>query len=660
MSKSSDLIEKYSFIVKEASIESGETEINGFRLRKFQEELYDSLGKYKNVLLNAPTGSGKTFTLILGAIKSAIQGSYPPVVGIYPSKALVYDQARSVRKTLRNMNLKENKDNSHIGLGCDRFEGTINICRQGTCESINVPVNTCVLTSEVKELPSEFTPSNEVTIVFTVPEYPFMILSGMKKQYLFSKVIETSINEKDFYNAIKNVKVHVHKNDARQLLDYFALFFNGYWFIDEFHLYTGISRASLKTLIEMRDNYNSKTREVRTTVFSSATPVNLNYDKSIEANYSGQGDIVRKKTLVNFFVTISNPQEALSKYINDNPIPNEPRTAIILDRVYYITKICETINNGTVVWGLNKSHGGCKKISQGLENERLIIGDLAMSYGIDLDFDLGYIHAHDAETLIQRFGRIGRHGVGQAEVNVFIKGNFSKEELKKLNKEINYRDFLEIINKIYRKRIDDGLDKIFFSKIRHNALIKAFSLIYALAQGEFVYDETKQWYELIDNVKLNTRPSFDDIFYVLAFRPGGLKGKWCDSGEDELFTMLRNFRYNSDNGCFNYEPLKEAPFLIPRNDIIERIKKASCDLMTFNDFVKLAHPSLVLLKQNVVIPLDEIKDLKSSYVVLLKRNCVQWDNFSEMAELVATYENALVIYSNPEKNGAALALAIFI
>jgi CRISPR-associated endonuclease/helicase Cas3 len=82
--------------------------------------------------------------------------------------------------------------------------------------------------------------------------------------------------------------------------------------------------------------------------------------------------------------------------------------------------------------------------------------------------------------------------------------------------------------------------------------------------------------------------------------------------------------------------------------------------MTFNDFVKLAHPSLVLLKQNVVIPLDEIKDLKSSYVVLLKRNCVQWDNFSEMAELVATYENALVIYSNPEKNGAALALAIFI
>jgi len=124
--------------------------------------------------------------------------------------------------------------------------------------------------------------------------------------------------------------------------------------------------------------------------------------------------------------------------------------------------------------------------------------------------------------------------------------------------------------------------------------------------------------------------------------------------------MLRNFRYNSDNGCFNYEPLKEAPFLIPRNDIIERIKKASCDLMTFNDFVKLAHPSLVLLKQNVVIPLDEIKDLKSSYVVLLKRNCVQWDNFSEMAELVATYENALVIYSNPEKNGAALALAIFI
>ena len=93
----------YELTVKEAFIEPGNTVINGVRLRKFQEEVFDSLGKYKRVLLRAPTGSGKTFTLVLGAVKSFLEASLYPVVGIYPSRALVYDQARSVKETLIRM-----------------------------------------------------------------------------------------------------------------------------------------------------------------------------------------------------------------------------------------------------------------------------------------------------------------------------------------------------------------------------------------------------------------------------------------------------------------------------------------------------------------------------------------------------------------------------
>ena len=87
-----------SLTVKEAYIEYGDTTINGLRLRKFQEELFDSLGKYNRILLRAPTGSGKTFTLILGAIKSYLERNLYPVVGIYPSRALVYDRPGACRK----------------------------------------------------------------------------------------------------------------------------------------------------------------------------------------------------------------------------------------------------------------------------------------------------------------------------------------------------------------------------------------------------------------------------------------------------------------------------------------------------------------------------------------------------------------------------------
>ena len=65
------------------------------------------------------------------------------------------------------------------------------------------------------------------------------------------------------------------------------------------------------------------------------------------------------------------------------------------------------------------------------------------------------------------------------------------------------------------------MDGIFFSKVRHDVLIRAFSLIYAISNGEQVYDLVRNWYpEKLNPLKL--RPSYDDYFNVFAYRPGGL------------------------------------------------------------------------------------------------------------------------------------------
>jgi len=657
-----------SLTVKEAYIEYGDTAINGVRLRKFQEELFDSLGKYNRILLRAPTGSGKTFTLILGAIKSYLERNLYPVVGIYPSRALVYDQARSVMETLKRMGLKSSERNSSSsgnqslnGAGQEgeeqtTFTGRLNINGKDLGE---ISIKVYILTSEVKQIPREFQFPSSPSIVLTVPEYPYMFMTGMNRQSVASRVLEAAMRYSfdEAINELTKREGGVPKSGVRDLLSYFSVFFNGYWFIDEFHLYSGISRESMLTLVEMFEKYNSVFKGNKSVVFSSATPVPLVFDKVIEVKTSTEGSKIRGRTKVVFHLVGKNPQENLVNYVVSNATQGQGRkTAVILDRVYYLAELCNKVSDAAVVWGIDKPFGNCRKVTAGLEKEDFIIGNQAMSFGIDLPLELGFVHAHDAETFIQRFGRFGRHG--DAEVHVFLEADYNVvRELRALeNKELTYDEFLQLVNRIYEKRVDDGLDEISFSKARHDVLIRAFSLIYAISNGEQVYNLVRNWYPekvdpLVDPSKI--RPSYDDYFNVFAYRPGGLTGSWCDGGTDDLFSLIRNFRYR-ENGCFTDETLRESPGIVPRKP--ENVK---CSFMRFSEFNESLRPRLVLRRQNYSLLMGGMKEFQDSYVVILTRDCVNWENFTEMARLVSTYEKAIPIYKDDDMK-VAIGLALFI
>jgi CRISPR-associated endonuclease/helicase Cas3 len=419
----------------------------------------------------------------------------------------------------------------------------------------------------------------------------------------------------------------------------------------------------------------------KTVVFSSATPVPLQFDKVIEVKTSTEGSKIRGRTKVVFHLVGKNPQQNLVNYVVSNAAQRQGRkTAVILDRVYYLAELCNKVNDAAVVWGIDKPFGNCRKVTAGLEKEDFIIGNQAMSFGIDLPLELGFIHAHDAETFIQRFGRFGRHG--DAEVHVFLEDdNEVKRELKALeNKEVTYDEFLQLVNKIYKKRVDDGLDEIFFSKVRHDVLIRAFSLLYYISNGEQVDKPVRNWYpEKLDLVKVDPskiRPSYDDYFKVFAYRSGGLKGKWCDGGTDDqpsrklpteasehverngddLFSLIRNFRY-SENGCFTNEILRESPGIILRKS--KDFEKSECAFMHFSEFNESFGPRLELTRQKSSLLMGGMKEFQDSYVVLLKSDCVNWKDFTEMAKLISTYESAIPIYKN-DKMKVAVGLALFI
>jgi len=647
--------DKIAVTLKDVYLPTSNLKINGIRLREFQEELYKDLDNYNEICLQAPTGSGKTFSLLIMLAKLVTKGWSLPVVGIYPSRVLVYDQAKTVRKTLKCFAGFKDEGNG-------RFSGKIEVEEDGNkiASTDKIKVTVVELTSEKKKdalhVLMNYVPSSKnYLILLTVPEYPFMYISHLKDVNLyFGRIIEYVI--KGVTN--RNLGEVFSKPWIRDIFTEFSRYFYGYFFIDEFHLYSGLARASLFTLKRMIDDYASKQLVKPKFVFSSATPSEIQCQKVITAQSSNEGVKIKKKTNLLFHLGSKNPQQDLVDYVSN--VKFDKKTMIVLDRVYYIAELCQKMQAG-LVWGLDISYGLCKKLQKVEESEEceagkkveeeVIVGNNAVSFGVDIPFlDLGFIHAHDAETAIQRIGRFGRHGDGEAEIHVFLEPKFSV--VSKLqhysNSEISFEDFINLIQRVYNRREDDKLDKIAFSMQRSEIIYNAYSILKGISNSEIVYKNGK-FYKVeggqqVESLNLNfhIRPSADDYFKVFAFRAGGLKGKWCkdekedkekqnEQEEDELFTMLRNFKYDVNRQCFTKDPLKQNPEVV--------IEDIPGEFEHYEKFHRIANPKIIINK-GASISLSQISGIQDSYVITLTK-MPEWKNFNEMARLVATYESAL-------------------
>ena len=638
----------FTVTLKDVYLPEGNLKINGIRLRKFQEDLYIELDNHDNICLQAPTGSGKTFSILIMLAKLALKGYPLPVVAIYPSRVLVHNQGERVREALQNAGFVDEGDGKFSGkIEVEESDGK----RMNTNKKINVTV--VELTSEEKKKKEKgeksaldileeyqpFTPN--YLILLTVPEYPYIYLSHLKNAgFYFGKIIEYATK-----GVISIKSENVIKAKAREVFNQFSRYFNGYFFIDEFHLYSGLARASLFTLKRMIDDYNSASRkeEKPKFIFSSATPSQIQCEKIITAETANNGGKIRKRTKLIFHLNNKNPQQSLVDYVSSTQL--DKKTMIILDRVYYIAQLCQKVEAG-LVWGLNISYYLCKKVSKDLEKWKTIIGNNAVSFGIDIpDLDLGFIHAHDAESAIQRIGRYGRHGDGESEVHVFLgAGNYIVEALKETgNREISFEEYLNLIERIYKKREDDGLDKISFVQQRSEIVFNTYAILKGISKSQIKIEDGKLYKvegkELIKplGIDLNLRSSADEFFKVFAFRAGGLKGEWCDekNGQEEernLFTMLRNFRYDVDRNCFTKEPLKQNPEVV-----VESLPKES--FIPYEKFHDKAIPIIKINKEGS-ISLGKISGIEDSYVIVIHK-MPEWKKFDEMARLVSTYESAL-------------------
>ncbi|QXJ32101.1 DEAD/DEAH box helicase [Saccharolobus shibatae] len=613
----------------------GNLRINDIQLRKFQEELFYELDNSRKILIEAPTGSGKTFSLIILLSKLVLQGSKLPIVGIYPSRVLVYDQKNSIMNTLEKMGFKKEdyRFNGKLRIGnlqdCGKYmvKGVDNTCEK------DISLVLVDLTSETKkqsyDILKDLKP-NDHLILLTVPEYPYMYIFHLGTTEEFSRVIEAVAKGK-----VDNLRVR--KSSIEHIFNEFTKYFNGYFFIDEYHLYTGLARSSLSTLIRMIDDFNSSL-SIHKFIFSSATPLTgINVDKVIKAETSTEGSKIRKDTTLIFHLTNkTNAQEELVNYVTSSQINGHGKKfGIIVDRVYYISKICEKIQ-AAVVWGLDRDYGLCRKVND-TRNEKVIVGNNAISFGVDIpDLDKGYIHSHDAETAIQRIGRFGRHGEGNAEIHIFV--TVKQRIVNTLNsvkgKGLSFFEYVDIIRKIFKSREDDKLDKIPFSKERSEIIFKTYEYLKLISKSSEMLQIEGYTPPSVSEI-INLRPSSEDYFKVFAYRPGGIVGKWCNGNEDDLFTLIRNFEYDKDNTCFKETPSKQNPEVY-----LENIPENK-----FHPFLEFDQISKPLININgLVLRLNVIKGLEDSYVLILTEEDMKglWDDFNETARLVASYASAFI------------------
>ncbi|MEM1703153.1 MAG: DEAD/DEAH box helicase [Zestosphaera sp.] len=306
----------YTIEVEPVCVELGYTRVKGkeeFTLRKFQEKTVDFFkSSHSYLFLSAPTGSGKTFTLLAPMLSNVLYGTkYEGALGIYPTKPLAVDQFESLRSALGKLgdvkgdrrgttiydlefevvsdNVKAGHYRGRIGLvlltrdNVERLKGSL---AMESGQSVLNAIRRVLLTEDVDYL-----------ITLAVPEYPYLMFSHMYRSYhdlakildlvasgglvyqAASKMLSLKNDEnklREYVEKIaKSIRVLVGGRVVeRELADLSSALLPPVLFFDEFHTWgfyelpTAIALVLLHRLVSL----TSTRRELYRVVFSSATP----------------------------------------------------------------------------------------------------------------------------------------------------------------------------------------------------------------------------------------------------------------------------------------------------------------------------------------------------------------------------------------------------
>ena len=348
-------------------------------------------------------------------------------------------------------------------------------------------------------------------IVIAVPEYPYLMLSSLYRSIpdaqkilslateegfvydLAKKIAQASIDELNaiIWNLKKEISQLLQlKEKERKRFNIYSALFSEILFLDEFHTWTMYERPTVLALILLHylESLRTPKPERYKIIFSSATPQNEFYAlleklglgsiKIVRAKIlhsKTNADRVKSKTIVKFIPIPVKPSAGpISWFKIEDYLPNIIKElahkivsrgrAIVFGRRNAIVESSaeifhkETNEVPAVITGVKTRFLGKEVLEERKESGKLFVfGNYSIELGVDLrKIPYGIVYGVYVGEVIQRFGRIGRGDVEQAEVIIPVPIGYASNLLyftSKNGKEVSYEEFTKLLNEILPERL---------------------------------------------------------------------------------------------------------------------------------------------------------------------------------------------------------------
>jgi CRISPR-associated helicase Cas3 len=522
--------------VDKVTVEGSNENYLGFNLRKFQNEVKDSIEKREKVVLQTPTGSGKTFSLLLSKHS----------VGLYPVLELLEDQYRSVSSLFKEVEYS------------DEFIKIVKI-REGKGEEKLALIKFSASLVRGKEINLDVLQDVDRKIVFTTPD-SFHIYNQMLTypSHTALAVIYGNPEVDELLN------VDITRSEIRKRLSVFLNLFKGEMvFADEFHLYDNYQLSSLIITLKIIKRIHDHDFSL---ILSSATPSEEKIRKIEEGLKAEFGDnfrfkritarrgevLVRGRAKVRLIFVESKGKTKLSRFVNaGDEIPDLIHEGL-LDEVYkelkekkqrgiiVVDKVSQALEIAKAIYERFNTRVVCKTSIKGEycgEDDTFVVGSSAITQGVDYpNVSYGLIARFFSEATIQAVGRIGRK-MEECRIDLVLpKVNVEKREM-------SYEEFVDWIMKTY-----PSIKEIYYGdqSFREFLLLNSAIAVYERLTGHKMKRES--WSKEIPYV--GDISSLSLIYYFRFTGPQVSYTLGSTEGVVDLGTIMRNFSFEVKEGKF--------------------------------------------------------------------------------------------------------------
>lgn len=647
-------IEKDNVIyVKPLYIPWSNLKLGKYTLNTFQENIYKNLNSGHDIIAYAPTGGGKTFSLLLS---QGVNGEdMPGFVSLYPNNTLLRNQIETVKEIIHDAlegSIAEvypedyaNNENEIPFLTIFKIpekQGSENIFPQVKYIAL-IALSGKYLINENGEPKRDVlykltekiydynrrgnNKYNIYVIVFSTPDTFLLLYTGAYMNFqlvgkaLHNIIISIASGQKleNLENILRKTKVLTRSVESTIVSETERLLSHPL-FVDEFHLYGPYEVDALYAIFKL-----FKERTNLPIVLSSATPAEdiikelsdsgiKIENNEIKAETSDSGFPVKGSMEIHL-LPINTKRKGITAYFEADEglisfidkilvnklkcLSKDKRALIILDKLWMVTEVAKILyENGIIPHCIASIYDNtyCNADSN------VILGSEATTQGVNLgNVSIGALGGVSAEDVIQRLGRIGRKGVNST-VYLAIP-SYALDENHPPDNSIDYNKLVEWVLNAYpnyskRKRDISNLLPDQFHDIRRK-------LIYSLGIASIgrVSGSQKEF----NKINLTRNESIEILDYVIGppemltkfiiFRRTGFDIDYIDpngkKGKATIGLITRNFAITDIN-----KDLIKIDYKRSRNTIAIRVEENPGVLkgkfMQLNELIKLLKGEIII------------------------------------------------------------------